>query len=119
MAYNVNLSFLTSNLPYKVPSLCKFHFTPSLTHHSPVRSHILLPRSCLYSTTSSKKERLESYLAVGDLKLSPEDVESIDKAGAKGALWDERKSMVKKVVGGGLAVAVVGQLLVKGARSVM
>ncbi|KAH9050227.1 Aldo/keto reductase [Lactarius hengduanensis] len=36
-------------------------------------------------TTSSKKYRLEGYLAAGDLKLSAADIEAIDSAGAKGA----------------------------------
>ncbi|KAG6836344.1 hypothetical protein H0H93_008954 [Arthromyces matolae] len=36
-------------------------------------------------TTSSKKSRLEEYLAVGDLSpLSDEDIAAIDEAGAKG-----------------------------------
>ncbi|TYJ54507.1 hypothetical protein B9479_004831 [Cryptococcus floricola] len=42
-------------------------------------------------TTSSKKSRLESYLSVGDITLSPDDVRAIDKAGIKGQLWEERK----------------------------
>ncbi|TYJ54510.1 hypothetical protein B9479_004834 [Cryptococcus floricola] len=32
-------------------------------------------------TTSCKKDRLESYLEVGDITLSPEDVDAIDEAG--------------------------------------
>ncbi|KAH8996666.1 Aldo/keto reductase [Lactarius akahatsu] len=36
-------------------------------------------------TTSSKKFRLEGYLAAGDLKISAADIEAIDSAGAKGA----------------------------------
>ncbi|ODN75577.1 hypothetical protein, variant 2 [Cryptococcus amylolentus CBS 6039] len=47
-------------------------------------------------TTSSKKERLESYLDVGDITLSPDDVHAIDKAGIKGQLWDERKERLVK-----------------------
>ncbi|WWC57732.1 uncharacterized protein I303_100266 [Kwoniella dejecticola CBS 10117] len=42
-------------------------------------------------TTSSRKERLEGYLDVGDITLTKEDVKAIDDAGAKGELWDERK----------------------------
>ncbi|KAH9012076.1 hypothetical protein EDB85DRAFT_2296793 [Lactarius pseudohatsudake] len=34
---------------------------------------------------SSKKFRLEGYLAAGDLKISAADIEAIDSAGAKGA----------------------------------
>jgi len=34
-------------------------------------------------TTSSKKERLEGYLAVGQIQLTSEDVQSIDDAGAQ------------------------------------
>ncbi|KAH9067889.1 Aldo/keto reductase [Lactarius vividus] len=36
-------------------------------------------------TTSSKKFRLEGYLAAGDLKITTADIEAIDSAGAKGA----------------------------------
>ncbi|KAH9006535.1 Aldo/keto reductase [Lactarius hatsudake] len=36
-------------------------------------------------TTSSKKFRLEGYLAAGDLKISAANIEAIDSAGAKGA----------------------------------
>ncbi|KAH9164821.1 Aldo/keto reductase [Lactarius sanguifluus] len=36
-------------------------------------------------TTSSKKFRLEGYLAAGDIKISAVDIEAIDSAGAKGA----------------------------------
>ncbi|ORY23710.1 NADP-dependent oxidoreductase domain-containing protein [Naematelia encephala] len=43
-------------------------------------------------TTSSKKDRLERYLAVGDIDLTEEDVEAIDHAGAKGAKWYERQT---------------------------
>jgi len=35
-------------------------------------------------TTSSKKTRLEGYLKAGDLALTKEEIEAIDKAGAKG-----------------------------------
>ncbi|KAI9451785.1 Aldo/keto reductase [Russula earlei] len=45
-------------------------------------------------TTSSKKFRLEGYLAAADLKLSTEDVAAIDLAGAKGA---RRDSFIKGV----------------------
>jgi hypothetical protein len=42
-------------------------------------------------TTSSKKERLENYLAVGDIELSDDEVKEIDKAGAKGEANKVRK----------------------------
>ncbi|WVQ85123.1 hypothetical protein IAT38_007288 [Cryptococcus sp. DSM 104549] len=38
-------------------------------------------------STSSKKERLESYLDVGDITLSKEDIAAIDKAGTKDELF--------------------------------
>ncbi|ODN78185.1 hypothetical protein L198_07974 [Cryptococcus wingfieldii CBS 7118] len=40
-------------------------------------------------TSSSKKDRLESYLAVGDITLTDEDVRSIDEAGIKGDIIEE------------------------------
>ena len=42
-------------------------------------------------TTSSRKDRLERYLAVGDIALSEEDVEAIDRAGRKGERDEKRK----------------------------
>lgn len=41
-------------------------------------------------TTSSKKERLEAYMAAGDVELTDEDIAAIERAGAKGppsSLW--------------------------------
>lgn len=35
-------------------------------------------------TTSSRKDRLERYLASGDIHLTDEDIDAIDKAGKKG-----------------------------------
>lgn len=67
--------------------------------------------SAIIVTTSSKKERLEDYLAVGDIELTDDDVAAIDKAGAKGELWDARKARAlgagKMVLGGMLAFAVI------------
>ncbi|TYJ54508.1 hypothetical protein B9479_004832 [Cryptococcus floricola] len=40
-------------------------------------------------TSSSKKDRLESYLAVGDITLTDEDVRAIDQAGIKGDISKE------------------------------
>ncbi|KAI0292017.1 Aldo/keto reductase [Russula brevipes] len=45
-------------------------------------------------TTSSKKSRLEGYLAAADLELTPADVAAIDAAGAKGS---RRDAFVKTV----------------------
>jgi diketogulonate reductase-like aldo/keto reductase len=42
-----------------------------------------LTASAVIVTTSSKKERLEGYLDVGDIELTKEDVEAIDKAQAQ------------------------------------
>lgn len=49
-------------------------------------------------TTSSKKERLEGYLDVGDITLTEDDIRAIDKAGAKGELWFDRKARFGKVL---------------------
>ncbi len=43
-------------------------------------------------TTSSKKERLEGYLDVGDIELTHDDVKALDKAGEKGQQQQERKA---------------------------
>lgn len=50
-------------------------------------------------TTSSKKERLERYLAVGGIKLSEKDVEAIDAAGKKGIPTSSRAWVGPVVVG--------------------
>ena len=56
-------------------------------------------------TTSSKKERLEGYLSVGDIHLTEEDVAAIDKAGSKGQFWSGKKMT---------AVSRVGRIVVLG-----
>ncbi|KAL7410205.1 Aldo/keto reductase [Mrakia frigida] len=61
-------------------------------------------------TTSSKKERLERYIAVGDIKLSKKDVEEIDEAGKKGIPASTRAWVGRVVVGvaGLVGVAIWG-----------
>jgi len=59
------------------------------------RNTLTIP-SAIIVTTSSKKERLEGYLGVGDFDLTDDDVAAIDRAGSKGALWDERKSRIQR-----------------------
>ena len=65
-------------------------------------------------TTSSRKERLEGYLAVGDIDLTDDDVTAIDRAGAKGELWDERKA---NAMGVGKWIALFGLLGYAGFRA--
>ncbi|WRT63344.1 uncharacterized protein IL334_000249 [Kwoniella shivajii] len=48
-------------------------------------------KGAIIVTTSSKKERLESYLDVGDITLTKDDIKALDHAGAKGELWQARK----------------------------
>ncbi|CAA7270314.1 unnamed protein product [Cyclocybe aegerita] len=47
-------------------------------------------------TTSSKKSRLEGYLAAGDLVLKDEEILAIDKAGAKGAQIVTAQKVVRR-----------------------
>ncbi|TDL22687.1 Aldo/keto reductase, partial [Rickenella mellea] len=56
-------------------------------------------------TTSSKKERLEGYLAAGDLQLTEQDILDIDVAGAAGAPGLAAKTMLRRVVGVALIAA--------------
>ncbi len=63
--------------------------------------------SAIIVTTSSKKERLEDYLAVGDIDLTDDDIAAIDRAGAQGELWEERLAKVSRVA----KWVVVGGLL--------
>jgi len=62
-------------------------------------------------STSRTKERLEGYLAVGDLDLTDDEVAELDKAGRKGELWEERKKTARSVgrsllVGAAIVAAV-------------
>jgi len=57
-------------------------------------------------TTSSKKSRLEGYLNAGDLALSPEDIASIDEAGAEAATWLTPQNVLRRLA----VIALVGTL---------
>ncbi|EIW74244.1 Aldo keto reductase [Coniophora puteana RWD-64-598 SS2] len=58
-------------------------------------------------TTSSKKARLQGYLAAGDIALSQDDVAAIDKAGAIGEQRDKAKGTLHKLALGALVGASV------------
>lgn len=64
-------------------------------------------------TTSSRKDRLERYLAVGDIHLTDADIEAIDKAGklaeSRSRMW-AKVAMAGKIVGVG---AMAGYLASK------
>ncbi|WWC67196.1 uncharacterized protein I206_101103 [Kwoniella pini CBS 10737] len=62
-------------------------------------------------TTSSRKERLEGYLDVGDIKLTKEDVKAIDDAGAKGELWEERKQKLTVAAKYAAAAGLIGYIV--------
>jgi len=49
-------------------------------------------------TTSSKKGRLEGYLAAGDLKLSDDDIAAIDAAGLLGPSSSRLRRIAKRVI---------------------
>ena len=51
---------------------------------SPHWTFELIHRRVIVVTSSSKKERLVKYMAVGDFDLTAEDVKAIDDAGAEG-----------------------------------
>ncbi|TDL18671.1 Aldo/keto reductase [Rickenella mellea] len=59
-------------------------------------------------TTSSKKERLQGYIAAGDLQLTPKDILDIDVAGAVGAHRLTAKTVLRRVAG--LALITAGVL---------
>ena len=69
---------------------------------------IQLTFSAIIVTTSSKKERLEDYLSVGDIELTKDDIKAIDHAGAKGELWEEQKSLGVRVGKAALLLGAVG-----------
>ena len=49
-------------------------------------------------STSSRKDRLERYLAVGDLNLTHDEVKEIDHAGKKGQDAEARKEKAKEAL---------------------
>ncbi|KAJ7097606.1 NADP-dependent oxidoreductase domain-containing protein [Mycena epipterygia] len=62
-------------------------------------------------TTSSKKTRLEGYLAAGDLALTGEDIAAIDAAGALGApLAPARMKILRRVLAVGVISAAAATL---------
>ncbi|KAH0835547.1 Aldo keto reductase [Lanmaoa asiatica] len=58
-------------------------------------------------TTSSKKTRLEGYLAAGDIELTQQDIDAIDAAGALGEKRMNAKVTLRRLAIGGLVGAVV------------
>lgn len=62
-------------------------------------------RSAIIVTTSSKKDRLQRYLDVGDIELTEDDVKAIDHAGAKG---EQRDMWRARAVSAGKWTAVAG-----------
>lgn len=64
-------------------------------------------------TTSSRKDRLEGYLAVGDIELTGDDVKAIDKAGKKGQQSIARREMAVKVLKWATVAGLAGYIGVK------
>jgi len=58
-------------------------------------------------TSSTKKERLEGYLAAGDLKLTDDDIDAIDTAGLKGARTITMRTYLRRAALATLASAAV------------
>lgn len=64
--------------------------------------------SAIIVTRSRSLDRLQRYLSVGDVHLSDDEVEVIDKAGRKAGADAQRRAMVwrgVKVVGGAALLA--------------
>ncbi|KAJ9098979.1 hypothetical protein QFC20_005797 [Naganishia adeliensis] len=72
-------------------------------------------KGAIIITTSSRKDRLERYLAVGDIHLTDEDVDAIDRAGKKGekdkAMREMAMSGARYLVLAGLGLWAVGKLV--------
>lgn len=58
-------------------------------------------------TTSSKRSRLEGYLAAADLELTPADIAAIDSAGERGA----RRGVFIKTVRGMAELMLLGAVI--------
>lgn len=72
-----------------------------------------LTPSAIIVTTSSRKDRLEGYLGVGDIELTHDDVKAIDKAGAKGQELAERKEMAKRTAKWAIAASLAAFIVVR------
>lgn len=72
----------------------------------------VLIRSAVIVTTSSKRERLEGYLDVGEFDLSADDVEAIDRAGKKGYPTVLRSIRSMRSMAGWAGTAIKGLVLV-------
>ncbi|KAI8986883.1 Aldo/keto reductase [Trametes punicea] len=57
-------------------------------------------------TSSTKKERLEGYLAAGDLELTTEDIALIDAAGVQGARYRKAREFASRLIFASLILAV-------------
>ncbi|WWC85463.1 uncharacterized protein L201_000326 [Kwoniella dendrophila CBS 6074] len=68
-------------------------------------------KNAVIVTTSSRKERLEGYLNVGDIELTKDDVKAIDHAGAKGELWEARKQKMAAASKYVVAAGLIGYLV--------
>lgn len=49
----------------------------------------------MIDSTSRQKDRLKDYLKSGDLKLSDEEIKSLDQAGAKYQTWKGKQRVWK------------------------
>ncbi|KAK8844535.1 hypothetical protein IAR55_006382 [Kwoniella newhampshirensis] len=67
-------------------------------------------KDAIIVTTSSRKERLENYLAVGDITLTEDDVKAIDDAGSKGELGEVRKAKLKTAAKWVAAAGLIGYI---------
>ncbi|RXK37498.1 oxidoreductase [Tremella mesenterica] len=68
-------------------------------------------KGAIIVTTSSKKQRLEGYLDVGDIDLTDEDVAAIDKAGTEGQLFAQRSKLAVKIGRFMLGAGLTGYIL--------
>jgi diketogulonate reductase-like aldo/keto reductase len=69
--------------------------------------------SAVIVTISSRKDRLEGFLDVGDIELTDDDVKAIDNAGKKGQQSIARREMTVKVLKWATVAGLAGYIGVK------
>lgn len=57
-------------------------------------------------TTSSNKDRAAGYIAAGDIDLTDDEVERIDRAGQKGAEGESRRKTVWSMIQGAALIGL-------------
>ena len=78
----------------------RLNVKPEQVHLAWVKS-----KAAIALTTSRTKERLEAYIAAGDIELSHDDIKALEKAGAKGP-QQKRRIALSMAIGTAIQVGI-------------